>query len=289
MKKRHLLMSLAIGGILGASAIAFSFSYSRSAKPKMQPIGSAHALPLQDEARRFSDTYRVRATALSSQSRGFLSNLGDRLEKAGKERITYSGTLQRSGDASTTPFALTWELPGRIRLEDFGRQQVTTFDGENVSRTPSALTSWNDELLETLVYDSAEHLFVSQTQGAATRFLGSRFQLASVEGDRNTSVYDIIEVTETNKVRPNSDPQVRHYLFNSDSQVLELVKYQLMRNGTQVPVEIHLEGWHRIGAQLFPSRIVRLESGATVLTLTIATATITPRLDDGIFLTGRAT
>jgi len=287
MKKNHFFVGLTIATILVASAIAFSFTYRRFAKLNVQPARAASALPTQDEARRFSDNNRVRASALSGQYRAFLSNLGDRLEKVGKERVSYSGTLRRSGELVATPMTLTWELPGRIRLEDLGRQQITVFDGENVSRTPSVMTSFNDELLETLIYDSAEHLFISQIQGAATRFLGSRFQVISEQREEVSPVYDIIEVTETNKVKPNSEPQSRHYLFNSDTQALELIRYKIMRNGAEIPVEVRFEGWRRIDSQLFPTRIIRVENGAVVLTLTISTAIVTPRIDDGIFLTNR--
>ena len=87
-------------------------------------------------------------------------------------------SLQRAGENRATPFTLTWETPGKISLQDFGRQQTTLFDGETVFRSAASSTAFDQELLETLVFDSAEHLFLSQMRGAATRFLGSRFRLS---------------------------------------------------------------------------------------------------------------
>ncbi len=281
MKKHHFLIALA--AILGLSAITFSFTYNRYRKPGANPVKLASALPTQDDARRFSDTNRVRASALSSGLRSVLTNLGDRLERAGKERVTYSGTLRRGEEIIAAPFTLTWELPGRIRLEDFGRQQITVFDGETISRTQASSTTFQDELIETLVYDSAEHFLVSQMQGAGTRFLGSRFQLNTSTAERSNSVYDIFEVTEQNKVRPNLEAQTRQYFFNSDTQVLELVRYRLSRNGVEVPVEVRFEGWQRSSDQLFPSRIIRFENGTPLITLSLSVVAIAPRLDDGIF------
>jgi len=291
MSKTNFLIMLLISGVLGSTAIAFNFA--RETRLEFEADREnfrAIAPPTQDDGQRqFSDAHRVRSSALSSTCRSFLSHLGDRLEKPGNERVVYTGTLQRSGETNAAPFTLTWELPGRLRLDDYGRQQITRFDGETVSRSDAASTSFDDELLETLIYDSAEHLFISQMKGAATRFLGSRFQLTDSEEDRASSVYDIFEVTEPSLVRPNSETQTRQYLFNSDTQVLELVRYRLSRNGSEVPVEVRLEGWRRSSGQLLPRRIVRFENGTAVITLTISAVAITPRVDDGFFVSSQPT
>jgi hypothetical protein len=284
MRNSRALLGLIVLALVATTAIGLTLTFKKQLKPPNAGF-EASAQTREGDARQFSDRNRVRASALSGHSRSLLSNLGDRLERPGNERAVYTGSLKRADDSLATPFMLVWELPGRLRLEDYGRQQITVFDGETVSRTQAGSATFEDELMETLIYDSAEHLFLSQMQGAATRFLGSRFKLKAEEAAQ--PVYDIFEVTEANKARNDSTGQTRQYLFNSDTQVLELIKYPLMKNGVEVPVEVHLEGWRRIGPHLFPSRIVRLESGAPVFTLAISTATVTPRIDDGIFLTSR--
>jgi hypothetical protein len=204
------------------------------------------------------------------------------LTKAGKERVTYAGTLQRAGEERASNFTLIWELPGRLKFEDYGRQQVTTFDGQTVTRTEAGANAFDDELLETLVFDFAEHLFVSQLRGAATRSLGTRFRLTEdSRAEYSGPFYDIFEVTEASPIRQESPRQTRQYFFNSDTQMLELVKYRVLRNGGEPAVEVRLENWRRTDGQLFPGRIVRLENQVPVLTLTISSSTVSPWVDDG--------
>jgi hypothetical protein len=178
MNNVNLRITLLLLAVFGTTTIAFSFVSeigSESGKPSSQVV--AWPTPDDEAQRRFSDEHRIRASSLSAGLRPLLATLGDRLNKPGKERVTYTGTLQRAGEDRASNFTLIWELPGRLRLEDFGRQQVTTFDGVSVTRSEAGTNAFDDELLETLVFDSAEHLFVSQMHGAATRSLGSRFRL----------------------------------------------------------------------------------------------------------------
>lgn len=288
MNKTNLAIVLLVSVVLGSTAIAFNIVSKKrfSAAPEVR-LDVTSVPQLQDDGqRRFSDEFRVRPAALSSDLRGLLSALGDRLEKPGKERVTYVGTLQRSGENRASLFNLTWETPGRIRLQDFGRQQTTVFDGETVSRSDAYSTAFDQELLETLVFDSAEHLFLSQMRGAATRFLGSRFGLIdNYQGEYSGPVYEVFEVTEPNVTTGDATVQTRQYFFDSDTQVLTLVKYRAMKNGVENEVEVRFENSQRIGGQMFPTRIVRLENGVPIVTLTISSVSVGPRLEDGIFAT----
>jgi hypothetical protein len=287
MNKTKLRVMLLLAAVLGTTTIAFSFGSERhieeirseSGKQSFQAVASP--TPVEGQ-RRFPDDDRVRASSLSGGLRPLLAILGDRLTKAGKERVTYAGTLQRAGEDRASNFTLTWELPGRLRFEDFGRQQVTTFDGQTVTRTEAGANAYDDELLETLIFDSAEHLFVSQLRGAATRSLGSRFRLTEdSRAEYSGPFYDIFEVTEASPIRQEVVRQTRQYLFDSDTQALELVKYRGFRNDRESAVEVRLENWQRAEGQLFPRRIVRLENGAPVITLTVSSISVGPWVDDG--------
>jgi hypothetical protein len=88
-------------------------------------------------------------------------------------------------------------------------------------------------------------------------------------------------VTEASPIRQEAVRQTRQYLFNSDTQVLELVKYRDFRNDRESAVEVRLENWQRAEGQLFPRRIVRLENEVPVITLTISSITVSPWIDDG--------
>lgn len=287
MNKSNFLIVLLLLAVLVSTAIALSIARDvtfTSARSEDRLLAIAPP-PQDDGQRRFSDANRVRPSSLSSDLRVLLAALGDRLERPGKERVSYVGLLQRSGEDRAAPFTLIWETPGKLRLQDLGRLQTTVFDGETVVRSDSSNTAFNDELLETLVYDSAEHLFLSQMRGASTRFLGSRFRLSETSEADSEPVYDVFEVTEPNITRQQSVRQTRQYFFNSDTQVLELVRYRTMKNGVENAVEVRFENFQRNLGQLFPMRIVRLENGTPIVTLTISSITVGPRLDDGIFAT----
>lgn len=282
MNKINLRITLLLLAVFGTATVGFSFISEppfESGKQSSQAVASP--TPVDEGQRRFPDEDRVRASSLSGGLRSLLAILGDRLTKAGKERVTYAGTLQRAGEDRASNFTLIWELPGRLRFEDFGRQQITTFDGQTIFRSEAAATAFDDELLETLIFDSAEHLFVSQVRGAATRSLGKRFRLTEdSRSEYSGPFYDIFEVTETSPIRQESR-QRRQYFFNSDTQMLELVKYRVPRNNAETAVEVSLENWRGTDGQLFPGRIVRLEAQVPVLTLTISSSTVGPWVDDG--------
>jgi hypothetical protein len=224
---------------------------------------------------------------LPSRLRDAIKVIGDRMEKPGKERLVLTGTLSRAGDSQPSPVSLILEFPNRLRLEEqsSGSRRVITFNNQDATDASGrALDRKDEDLVETLVYDSVEHFFAGQMQGAATRFLGPRFRL-----DDGTAVgyegpsYDIYEVTEEIKVGQETRPQTKLYYFNSDTQLLEIVRYQLMRDGFETAIEVRLSDWREVQGQKLPSRIVRIENNAQVWSLSFTTTNIAPRADDGIF------
>jgi hypothetical protein len=52
---------------------------------------------------------------------------------------------------------------------------------------------------------------------------------------------------------------------------------------TKARVEVQLTEWQKVGGQFMPGRVVKLENGVTVLSLSVASATVGPRVDDSIF------
>lgn len=290
MNKKKFVILLALSAALASTAIAL-VSYRENPAPTRsntsQPA-TLGAVPLQQgDGPPLPSDDRVRRESLSSQLRGPFQTLGDRLERRGKERVTVTGTLRRPGEEATA-FGLIWETPGRLRLEviNGGQQQITIFDGSRVVRTGGNIESRDEDLLETLLYDSAEHCFVSQMQGAATRSLGTRFRLIEdSRAEHSGPVYDVFEVTERITSRREAREQTRQYFFNSDTQLLEAVKYRVTNDGPETRVEVRLENWQQLNGQRFPSRIVRLENDSPVLTLTLnlASITVSPRAEDGLF------
>ena len=254
---------------------------SRTVKP---PLVSSRQNPIV--AQTTTDQAYVRAAQVWPQLRWHLKVLGDRIEKPGKERIAITGTIKRAGDSQELPMALTLEFPDRLRLtvQEGLQQRVVTFNGQAAASVGSALTSRELEFIETLVYDTAEHFFAGQTQGTAMRCLGQRFRADDGTTPNYTGpYYDLYEVSDQIKAAADARQQIKDFYFNSDTLLLERVRYQIVRNGVPVEVETRISNWQQAQGQQAPRRIVRLENGQPVLALTISALAIGPRIDDGSF------
>lgn len=222
----------------------------------------------------------VRRSNLSPKLVSHLNALGDRLEKPGRERLYLTGTLSRANDSQIQEVVAVFEFPERLRLimQKGSQTRVITFDGKHANADPV-----DEDLIETLVYGSAEHFFDTQMQGMATRLLGSRFLLhRGSTADYNGPYYDVYKVTDQVKTSAERE-QLRLYYFNSDTLLLERVAYEITRNGSTVKVEERLGDWTREQGQQVARRIERFENGESVFVLTVRTAQLSARVDDGVF------
>ncbi len=228
----------------------------------------------------------VRAGRLLPQLRWNLKALGDRLEKPGKERLTMTGTLSRASDSGPVPVLMIMEFPDRLRLElqGVGPHHVITFNGKSAGKVGGLLDQSEEDLIETLVYDTAEHFFGGQSRGTATRFLGEHFRLdGGGQANEAGPFYDVYQTTE--RIRHTVPPrqQTQLYCFNSDTRLLERISYELLRNGFRTTVEIRIGGWQKVQDQQIPLRVVRLENNQPALTLTINRVAVSPKIIDGAF------
>jgi hypothetical protein len=224
----------------------------------------------------------VRAGQLRWLTADALRRLGDRLERAGKERMTMTGTLTVAGQPAPIPFRMFWELPGRLRLESqiSTGTKIVLFDGARLSGT---VTRQDEDFVEGLFYDSAEHFFVGQMQGLATRFLGSRFRPYDAQGSSYAGpYYDIYEVSDSVAIGARKQPKL--YYFNSNTLLLERVRYQHNRDQSRTNVEIQIANWQTLQGQSAPAQIVRFENGQPVLIVTIASVLISAKQNDGLFV-----
>jgi hypothetical protein len=214
----------------------------------------------------------IRASTLAPKLVSHLKAMGDRLETPGRERLTVTGTLTRANDSQTEEVIAVSEFPERLRLtiQRGNQTRVITFNGE----ADSSLEVSEQDLIETLVYGTAEHFFNTQMQGVATRLLGSRFLLhRGSTADYNGPSYDVYKVAEQGE-------RVKLYYFNPDTLLLERVTYEITRNGSTVKVEERLRDWTKEDGQQVARRIERLENGALVFVFTVRTARFTPHAED---------
>jgi hypothetical protein len=250
----------------------------------------APPVPVQTPAPAAAEGY-VRRARLWPQLREVLNALGDRVERPGKERLTLTGLISRPTVSKTeqNPARLFLELPDKLRLEEqTGLQtQVTVFNGssgQGVVKTGGAAEQEDEDLVESFVYDAADHFLNSRTRGRATRFPGSRFRADDgATADYKGPYYDLYELTELVQVGKEARRQTKLYYFNSDTLLLERVSYELSRTGAPVRVEVRYRNWQKISGQQIPGEITRLEKGGTVLKLSVTGAAIGPQANDGLF------
>jgi hypothetical protein len=194
---------------------------------------------------------------------------------------TLTGVLTREG--ATTPVVMVSEFPGKLRLE-LGERGVghTIIFNERVS-SRNVSDELDADLIETLAFDTAEHFFEGQSQGLGTRLLGTRFRDDDGSAaDYAGPFYDIYQVDESVGLRRAQRGRSKLYYVNSDTLLVERVRYEGDRGGATVRVGVELE-WQDIGGQRVPKRITRTEDGRPVITLDINSAVIARREEDGLF------
>ena len=221
--------------------------------------------------------------------------MGDRLTVAGKERLDLIGVLARSGQ-SPTGVRILWEYPGKVRIEkrletggviqDPAKQDVLVYDGAgNLGKSRGTAALSDQDLVEMLVHDSVEGFFIGQVEGFATRFLGSRYHRIDAEGNPAGPDYDIYEVINLVRVPGRPLRQRKLYYFNSDTALLERVRYQLAaaRGRGSVQVRVEVGNWSEVYRQMIPGLMVRHEDGVEVVRLQIKQAGIAAAAKDGSF------
>jgi hypothetical protein len=217
---------------------------------------------------------------LSSYMRAHAKVLGNRLLQPGNERVTQVGSLVTVG-AQPAPVTITYEISGKVRIDFSGRS--VGHDGTNTWATAGAVVQRDFELLEALVNDSSEYLFMGQAQHLATRYYGPAFRFDDGKAKNYTGpYYDVHEVVDS--VLGTKQTQVRIYCINSQTYVLERVQQDTLRSAKKVRIETVLGAWKYFGGQQFPTSVTRTQDGQQLFSLTIDNVTTGPTLPDG-FLT----
>lgn len=268
------LISLAVG------LVAIVLATNRLSEKESMPLQQGPVANGENSKARY-----VRRAALRPKLGWALSQLGDRMERPGKERTNVAGAVRFGNDPATHSFVLLNEFPNRLRvtLTNGSSARTLVFDG-NRSRAATALNQVDEALLETLVYDSAEHFFWSQTQQQATRFIGSRIRTDDGSTpDYNGPYYEVYQLTDTVKI--GSTPQLRSkfYYFNSETLLLERVLYQQSNQDPALRVEVLLSDWRTVNDQRLPHRVERIEDGVSTFVFSLGSINIAPRQDDGVF------
>lgn len=238
----------------------------------------------EDEA---VESDRLRRLHVRPGLREALEALGDRLVKPGRERILLTAELTLRGE-DAKPVYLVREYPNLLRLEEqgggIGRVRSLVFGGAGARRSDAQVTREDEELVETLAYDSPEHFFHGQLGAAATRFLGPGYRLDESESfEHDGPTYDVYEVTGPVLITGEAREQIKRYYFNSATRLLEWVKYEVDRGGVPARVVVRLGDWQEVQGQRVPGRIARTVDGETIIDLSVTSAGFAPRAQDGAF------
>lgn len=227
----------------------------------------------------------IRRATLRPQLGWALTQLGDRLERPGKERTAAAGAVHFGTDPTPHSLVLLNEFPDRLRasISQGSNARTLIFDGIS-ARSASRLSQADEALLETLVYDSAEHFFWSQAQQQATRFIGSRIRTDDGSTPNYTGpYYDVYQLTDAVKIGATQQVRSKFYYFNSETLLLERVLYQQTNQEKTIKVEVRLSDWRSVNDQRLPHRIERIEDGVSSFVFALGSINIVPRQDDGVF------
>lgn len=282
VRNLSLKFTLTVLLITAAVAVVLALASGALGSGKTFRDSGGAALAAQDGDPDANSKYSSRE-ALPPRLRETLALLGSRLEKPGKERLTFEGTLSFGG-AAAAPLRLTRELPDRIRLEVGAKRgrEIYAFNGRRAGKGGGAVNSSEADLIETLAFDTVENLFTSTARGASFRQLALHSQAGDGEGYAGP-FYDVYEVTSDVMIGEDVRRQVKLLYVNSDTLLPEMVRYERERDGTLAQVEVRLSDWREVGGQMLPFRVVRLEDGNAVITVEISAADLSPETRDGAF------
>jgi hypothetical protein len=249
--------------------------WNRSAKRFIWGLLAAALLVSSHLRAEQPDAMSVSFNRTPSQYKAYAVALGQRLLKAGKERITATGYLAYSENVDKpTPVEVIWQYPLKIQLIQDGLSQV--FDGLNTAQKPPTSRRLADTI-EVLLEDSAEGLLSLRSTVGMTRFIGSGFKLPNA--DPKGPGIDIVQTTYADVLRDGKQV-MKTYWFNSETKLLGLVGY-LSASGNEVDVIIG--NWREVEGEKVPFLIERWENSKLVMRLTLSSATVTAGSEDGIF------
>ena len=233
-----------------------------------------------------TDPSLIHKRELSFRAKDSLTAVGDRLEHPGKERLILTGSLSRDASSGgTVPIRIITEFPHKLRIEEErnGKTKVSGFDGRLAWVRGEALNGSDKDFIESLIFDSIDHYFLGQTQGFATRLLGTGFRPDDAEANYSGPLYDVYQVVDQIPDGDNLRQQPKFYYFNSQTKLLEQIKYERDRNGRGLKVEVRLGDWQQVDGQRIPTSFTRLENGEAVMQLTVTSTQISQRLADNSF------
>ncbi len=228
----------------------------------------------------------IRRSLLPSLPSEALKQLGDRLERAGKERLTLVGNFQKGPYAQPVAFRFVEEsLTRRLRFETGtgSAKEVLLFNGGQFTKSVGTLTSDDQVLVQTLLDDSVEQFFIAQMNGLASRYLGKGYRVED-QSDQKGRSYHMYQVFAPVPFRKTRSLQPKNYYINSRTLLIDRIEYDTASQGGKKQVVVEIRQWGQIQGQRIPVQIARKENGEESLSLSITSAGLGSSADDDTFV-----
>jgi hypothetical protein len=146
------------------------------------------------------------------------------------------------------------------------------------------LTDGDLDLTESFGEDSAEWVLFNIQGEYALRALGERFRTDRGANPNYQGPWlDIFEMIGIAKSRANNTVRQKHVVFDSQTKLLQYVRYQIVRGSAPVVVQTEWSGWRVVNGQAIPGRVARRENGAQVWSYSQTQTMVGPAQADGAF------
>ena len=182
--------------------------------------------------------------------------LGSRVTTPGSERVVMSGTLTKGGQK--TSINLTYELPGKVRVQYGSDNRTAAFDGTG-PKSLNAVSDDDDALMEALGFDIPETFLFNVAAAQQPRILGFGFVVQGESGFGST--VDIYELTQTVQSGNKTARITKQFQFDSTTSLLRRVSYIRIRAGVVTRVHTEFSQYTAANGNSLPARMTRRENG----------------------------
>jgi len=181
----------------------------------------------------------------------------------------------------TVDVTITWEVPGRLRLDITGKAALVFDDVTGPNSGKGAFSADDVSLMESLVDDSAETFLYGTTQGVQASLLGGNFRTDDGKNKKYTGPwYSLYETYQKSESRPGNPYLRKRFYFDSQTRYLWRVAYPGASGAT---VTTDFTQWKVVNGQAYPGRITRTDGTSNVFQIDITTATFGASAADSLF------
>ncbi len=211
--------------------------------------------------------------------------LGDRLRVPGKERSISTGTLTDSRGASVA--VLSWELPGRLRLDRPGSaSRVIQASAPTLAATTaqSTLTEEEENLVDSLLQDRQETFLFNAGEGQLVRLVAQNVRASrDPSPNYNGPLYNVYDQVARVDSRTNSPERLKRFFIDARTGLLYRVVYYVTRGGKSVQAETIFTQWTVAHGQMSPTLVERRHNGVSIFTYRITSTSFAAFALDSLF------